>query len=129
MTPPDGSRTKPGNLANDGHDCPNEAHSCTDAQILANVDNWIQTNVGPLINSSAFQNSLLVYTWDESVITDLANQGGHVATILISPKVKAGYQSTTMYQHQSTLKLTMQLLGVTDYPGLAASAPDMTEFF
>jgi phosphatidylinositol-3-phosphatase len=116
-------------LANDGHDCPNEAASCTDTQILANVDNWIQTNIGPLINSSAFQNSLLVYTWDESVITDLTNQGGHVATILVSPRVKAGYQSTTMYQHQSTLKLTMQLLGVTDYPGLAASAPDMTEFF
>jgi hypothetical protein len=34
-----------------------------------------------------------------------------------------------MYQHQSTLKLTMQLLGVTDFPGAAATAPDMTEFF
>lgn len=117
------------NLANDGHDCPNEALSCSDTQKLATVDSWIQTNVGPLLSSSAFQDSVLIYTWDESDITDLANGGGHVATILISPKVRRGYQSTTMYQHQSTLKLTMQLLGITDYPGLAASAPDMNEFF
>lgn len=117
------------NLANDAHDCPSEAHSCTDTQKLANTDSWIQNNLGPLIQSQAFQNSVLIYTWDESVDTDMANGGGHIATILVSPKVKAGYQSTTMYQHQSTLKLTMQLLGVTDYPGAAASAPDMSEFF
>lgn len=117
------------NLEDDGHDCPNEAPSCTDAEKLANVDQWIQANLSGLIGSPAFQNSVLIYTWDESVLTDTANGGGHVATILISPKVRSGYQSTTMYQHQSTLKLTMQLLGITDYPGMAASAPDMTEFF
>jgi acid phosphatase len=75
------------------------------------------------------QNSVLIYTWDESDITDLANGGGHVATILIGPKVRAGFKSTTLYQHPSALKLTMQLLGVTDFPGAAATAPDMTEFF
>lgn len=116
-------------LSNDGHDCPNEAASCSDTQKLANVDSWIKNNVGPLIASPAFQNSVLIYTWDESVLTDTANGGGHIATILVSPKVRAGYQSTALYQHQSTLKLTMQLLGVTDYPGAAASAPDMSEFF
>ena len=117
------------NLENDGHDCPNEAPTCTDPVKLANVDHWIQTNLSGLIQSPAFQNSVLIYTWDESVLTDTANGGGHVATILIGPKVQHGYQSTTMYQHQSALKLTMQLLGITDYPGAAANAPDMTEFF
>jgi hypothetical protein len=34
-----------------------------------------------------------------------------------------------MYQHQSALKLTMQLLGIKDFPGASASAPDMSEFF
>jgi acid phosphatase len=72
---------------------------------------------------------VLIYTWDESDINDEANGGGHIATILISPKVRAGFQSTTMYQHQSALKLTMKLLGVTDFPGAAATAPDMNEFF
>lgn len=117
------------NLADDAHDCPNEAHSCTDTQKLANTDNWIQNNLGSLIKSPAFQDSVLIYTWDESDVNDNTNGGGHIATILVSPKVKAGYQSTTMYQHESTLKLTMQLLGVTDFPGAAASAPDMSEFF
>jgi phosphatidylinositol-3-phosphatase len=117
------------NLANDGHDCPGEASNCTDTDKLANIDNWVQTNIGPLINSSVFQSSLLIYTWDEGDVNDMANQGGRVATILISPKIRSGFQSTTMYQHQSALKLSMQLLGVSDFPGAAASAPDMAEFF
>ena len=117
------------NLANDGHDCPGEAANCSDDQKLSTVDTWVQTNIGPLIHSTAFPNSVLIYTWDEGDVNDMANQGGHVATILIGPKVRAGFQSTTMYQHQSTLKLSMQLLGVTDLPGAAATAPDMTEFF
>jgi acid phosphatase len=117
------------NLANDGHDCPNEASYCTDTDKLTNIDTWVQTNIGPLISGTAMQDSVLIYTWDESAITDLTNDGGNVATILVSPKVRSGFQSTTMYQHQSTLKLTMQLLGVTDFPGAAATAPEMTEFF
>jgi phosphatidylinositol-3-phosphatase len=116
-------------LANDGHDCPQEAANCTDTDKLSNIDSWVQTNVGPLISSSAFQNSVLIYTWDESDINDTTNGGGHIATILVSPRVRSGFQSTTMYQHQSTLKLTMQLLGVADFPGAAATAPDMSEFF
>ena len=117
------------NAANDGHDCPDEASNCTDTQKLANIDTWVQTNVGPLINSTVMQDSVLIYTWDESNIDDSTNHGGHVATILVGAKVRSGFQSTTMYQHQSTLKLTMQLLGVTDFPGAAATAPDMNEFF
>jgi len=116
-------------LSNDGHDCPGEAGNCTDTQKLSNIDDWVKNNIGPLINGSALQNSVLIYTWDEGDVNDMANQGGHVATILVSPKVRAGFQSKTMYQHQSALELSMQLLGVTDFPGAAASATDMTEFF
>jgi acid phosphatase len=116
-------------MENDAHDCPNEAPQCTDAQKLANADAWVQTNIGPLIASSAFNNSVLIYTWDESEITDTANGGGHVATILVGSPIKRNYQSTTLYQHPSTLRLMMELLGVTDLPGAAATAPDMTEFF
>ncbi len=114
---------------NDGHDCPPGMSSCSDTDKLQNIDAWIKNNIKPLINSSAFANSALIYTWDESDIKDTSNPNKRVATILVSPKVRAGFQSTTKYQHQSVLKLSMQLLGVKDYPGLAASAPDMTEFF
>jgi hypothetical protein len=47
----------------------------------------------------------------------------------VSPLAKAGYQSTTLYQHESTLKLMMEGLGLSDLPGAAATAPDMSEFF
>jgi hypothetical protein len=127
-TLPDYSMIVP-DFANDGHDCPNEASNCTDTDKLSHIDSWIQTNVGPLINSSAFSNSVLIYTWDESSIDDNANGGGHVPTILIGSSVRHGFQSTTLYQHQSTLRLTMELLGITDRPGASASATDMNEFF
>jgi acid phosphatase len=116
-------------FANDGHDCPNQASYCTDTDKLSNIDSWVQTNIGPLINSSAFNNSVLIYTWDESSIDDNVHVGGHVATIFIGAPVRRGFQSTTLYQHQSALRLSMELLGIKDFPGAAASAPDMNEFF
>jgi hypothetical protein len=115
------------NVVNDGHDCPVAA--CNENQRLAKVDKWVQNNIQPLIDSTVMQDSVLIYTWDESVLSDVTNQGGHVATILIGGKIKTGYKSSTMYQHQSTLRLALKLLGVNDYPGLAATAPDMSEFF
>ena len=127
-TLPDYSMIVP-DFANDGHDCPNEASNCTDTDKLANIDSWVQTKIGPLINSSAFSNSVLIYTWDESSIDDGANGGGHVPTVLIGSSVRHRFQSTTLYQHQSTLRLTMELLGITDRPGASANATDMNEFF
>jgi hypothetical protein len=57
--------------------------------------------------------------------------GGRVATLLISPTFsKPGYQSTTLYQHQSTLRLMLEGLGITtSLPGTSATAPAMWEFF
>jgi hypothetical protein len=39
------------------------------------------------------------------------------------------FQSTTFYQHQSVLRLSLEVLGVTKLPGDAAKAPAMWEFF
>jgi len=49
--------------------------------------------------------------------------------LILSPKAKAGFQSSTLYQHQSTLRLTLEALGMQNLPGLAAIAPEMGEFF
>lgn len=127
-TLPDYSMIVP-DFANDGHDCPNEGANCTDTDKLANIDTWIQSKVGPLITSSAFGNSVLIYTWDESSIDDNANGGGHVPTILIGATVRHGFQSKTLYQHQSALRLSMELLGIKDLPAASATATDMSEFF
>jgi len=97
--------------------------------MLAAADQWLSLNISPLLASPAFKNSLLIVTFDEAEDSDTENGGGHVPTVIVSPSAKAGYQSTTLYQHQSTLRLMMEGLGVTDLPGAAATAPDMTEFF
>jgi phosphatidylinositol-3-phosphatase len=104
----------------------NDAHDGS----LAQADQWLQTNIDPLIKSSDFQqNGLLLIVFDESVMTDVAHGGGHVAMVVVGPKVKKGFQSTTVYQHQSTLRLVLSTLGVNAYPGAAIAAPDMGEFF
>ena len=117
------------NVNDDAHNCPVGLATCTSDQQLAAADQWLSTNVAPVLASSAFQNSLLIITFDEAEDSDTSHGGGHVATVLVSPSVKVGYQSATLYQHESTLRLTMEGLGVTDLPGAAAGAPDMTEFF
>jgi acid phosphatase len=117
------------NVNDDAHDCPLGMITCTGDQQLAAADQWLSTNIAPLLASTAFQNSLLIIVFDEAEDSDTTHGGGHVAAVLVSPSAKAGYQSTTLYQHESMLRLMMEGLGVTDLPGAAASAPDMAEFF
>jgi len=103
-----------------------DAHNGT----LAAADSWLQNNVPALLTNPAFQASgLLIITFDESEDSDLENGGGHVATVIISSQAKKGYQSKTMYQHQSLLRLILASSGVNSFPGLSGTAPDMTEFF
>lgn len=117
------------NVNNDAHSCPAGMTTCTSAQQLAAADQWLSANIAPLLSSAAFGNSLLIIVFDEAEDSDITHGGGHVPAILVSPKVRSKYQSTTFYQHESTLRLVMEGLGLTDLPGSAATAPDMTEFF
>jgi acid phosphatase len=107
-------------------DVNNDAHDGT----LAAADSWLQSNISPLLASSAFRNSgLLIITFDESETDDDDRGGGHVATIIVSSTSKLSYQSQTLYQHQSTLRLVLAASGVNSFPGMAETAPDMAEFF
>ena len=106
------------NLCDDAHDCS-----------LTMADSWLQTNINPLIMSAPFQkDGLLIIVFDESG-TDNTNGGGRVAAVIISPFAKRGYKSTSVYQHESVLRLMLEGLGVTGLPGAAATAPKMWEFF
>ena len=104
----------------------NDAHNCS----LGTADAWLKKNIDPLVQNSNFKNGdLLIIEFDESA-NDNTHGGGRVVWVAISPKYsKAGYKSTTLYQHQSTLRLMMQGLGLASYPGKASSAPNMAEFF
>ena len=116
------------NSQDDGHDCPGGAPTCTDAQVLTAVDNWLMTNIDPVIHSPNFGNSLLVITWDESVSTDSINGGGHIATVLVGPHTKSAFRSATTFQHQSLLRLALDSLRVSNLPGASAGAPSMGDF-
>ncbi len=110
-----------------GHDCLDGTQTCGDAQILAAADQWLQTNIDPLIRSAIFQqggDGMLIITFDE----DLSYTANQVVTVIIGPKVVNGYRSTTVYQHQSALKLTCDALQIPA-PGAGATAPAMGEFF
>jgi len=106
------------NLCNDAHDCS-----------LTTADTWLRNNIAPLIASQTFQqDGLLIIVFDEAG-SDNTNGGGRIAWVVVGPKAKLGYQSTTLYQHESTLRLTLEALGITQFPGAAATAPTMAEFF
>lgn len=103
-----------------------DAHNGT----LAQADSWLNQNIAPLVASTAFQSSgLLIITFDEGDLSDTAHGGGQVATVIVSQQAKKNYVSHTFFQHESTLRLTLAASGVNVFPGAAASAPDMSEFF
>ncbi len=104
----------------------NDAHNCS----LNTADNWLKTNLDPVIRSPVFQeDGLLIIVFDEADALDFTAGGGHVAAVIVSPLAKRGYKSIAFYQHQSVLRLTLEGLGVTKLPGDAATAPAMWEFF
>jgi phosphatidylinositol-3-phosphatase len=117
------------NAQNSAHDCPGGAPACADSGKLAAADNWLKTNIDPLINSPAFSNGVLIITWDEGNTADVANGGGQVATVIAGMQVKVAFRSMTFYQHQSVLRLILDLLSVSNHPGASAMAPTMGEFF
>jgi phosphatidylinositol-3-phosphatase len=119
------------NAEDDAHSCPDGSlTNCTLSSRLQTADQWLQSNISPLLGDSSFQQSgLLVITFDESA-NDSTNGGGHVVTILLGTHVKPGYTgNTTSYDHRSLLSLSMKALGVFSIPNGAGAAPQMTEFF
>lgn len=118
------------NAIDDAHSCPDGQEDCPQGQRLQIADQWLKTNLAPLLANAAFQQSgLLIITFDESA-DDFTNGGGRVATILLGTHVRPGYVgNTTNYDHGSLLSLTMKALGVPTIPNGADAAPQMTEFF
>ena len=123
-------------LPNYGFIVPNlndDAHNGT----LQQADQWLQANIDPLLQSPDFNTpggGLLIITFDEAETSDSQYGGGHVIWVAVGPDVRQHYPPAKsefpaqLYQHPSTLRFMMQLLGLTSYPGAAATAPDMTEF-
>jgi phosphatidylinositol-3-phosphatase len=108
---------------------PNQLHNAHDGT-LAQADSWLKTYISPLLSNPTFQkDGLLIIVFDESASTDTAHGGGHVAAVMVGPKVKKGFKSTALYQHQNLLRTIMSALGMNSSPGAAASAVAMSDMF
>ena len=118
------------NAAHDSEDCPGGQNStCLDSDKLSNADQWLQTNIGPLLSSAQFQkDGLLVIWWDEGNASDTTNGGGKVAVTLVGPTIKTGFRSTTFYRHENLLRTIAEGLGL-GFPGASIYVQSMAEFF
>jgi phosphatidylinositol-3-phosphatase len=112
------------------HDCPGGFSStCVADDKLAAADAFLSANVPALLNNATFkQNGVLMIVFDEGDLNDPSNGGGHVFMLALGSHVKAGFQSSMMYQHQNTLRTIGDFLGFTA-PGAAESASPMSDLF
>jgi hypothetical protein len=117
------------NAQDDSEDCPGGGSSCPDSTKLSTADQWLQTNLAPLLSNPTFQkDGLLVIWWDEGNAGDSANGGGQVAVTLVGPTIKPGFRSTTFYRHENVLRTIAEGLGL-GFPGASIYVGSMAEFF
>lgn len=103
------------NLCNDAHDCG-----------LDVADVWLDAQMKNLLDffSKNNQSFLVILTWDEGQ-SDFSccglpeKAGGRIATVLISPQVKNGFEDASPYTHYSLLKTIAEAWGLP-YLGHAA---------
>jgi len=115
---------------NDAHDCPPGKYFCRDQDKLIAADEWLASNLPPLLESPAFKrNGLLIVVFDESYASDKRHGGGRIPVVLAGPRVKHAYRSTKFYQHASTLRLICDSLGLGHCPGAGADSLPMDELF
>lgn len=127
---PDFSFISP-NVCDDGHNCGSGVE----------VNTWFVHNIAPLLATSDFQaggHGLLAIWWDEGNVgsdnrsspTSSTGGGGRIAVVLYGPDVKQNYKGNGIYKHPSLLRTLMEAMGMeSNFPGQAATAGDMAEFF
>jgi phosphatidylinositol-3-phosphatase len=124
-------------------DAYHDLHNCPDGEAACEqlADSFLKTYIAPLLATPAFQaggDGLLMIWSDEADLynddrcssTDSSGCGGRVMVMMIGPKVKAGYRSTTTYHHQHALKTLLMAMGRTsNFMGLSSTASPMSDFF
>ena len=101
----------------------NDMHSCS----ISTGDKFL-SNIVPLLQSSPqYSSSIIIITWDEGNKTDTANEGGHVATIIVGvPTLVNRGQFSTFYDHYSTLATIEDILGLGNLSRNDTSATPMS---
>ena len=102
-------------------------HSCS----VAAGDSWLSQVVPPILQSAAFlQGGVLFITFDEGATNaGCCNDavGGQVTTLIISPLIKKGFQSTIPETHYSLLRTIEEAWGLP-FLGEASKSKAMTEY-
>jgi len=115
-----------------------DAHNGT----LAAADQWLEANVPAILARPEFGpggDGILFVVWDEGDESSTVDNrcsatvssgcGGRVATLVIGPGVKSGYQSTVTYHSENVLKTVCAAMGLATCPGAAQNAAPMADFF
>ena len=116
----------------DAHDCPVGFTTCTEGQQLGAADQFLQTTLTPILSLPDFQpggDGLIFVTFDECAGGTDNGCGAAVYTGVIGPKVVPHTISNILYKHENTLRTILDALQITTYPGAAATAADMSDFF
>jgi phosphatidylinositol-3-phosphatase len=116
----------------DAHDCPVDMSNCSAAQELNAADQFLSDTLGPILKTSDFQpggTGLAIVTFDECGGGTDSGCGASIYTALIGPKVKPHTVSDIPYKHENALRTMLDSLGIKTYPGAAARAADMSDFF
>jgi len=116
----------------DAHDCPVGMSACTTAQALGAADQFLQQNLGPVLDTPAFQkggNGLAFVTFDECGGGTDEGCNSSVYLAVIGPQVIPHTVSKSYYKHENTLRTMLDALGIKDYPGASATAGDESDFF
>jgi hypothetical protein len=100
----------------------NDMHSCS----IGVGDSFLKSFVPHITSSPDFAGSVIFITTDEGKSD--ANGGGQVATIVVSPLVRAGFTSATQHNHYSLLRTIEEAWGLPCL-GQSCSANDLAEFF
>ncbi len=104
------------NACNDMHDCS-----------IEQGDQFLQQFVPTIVDSDAWKSGgVLFITWDEG--TTNKGGGGQVPTIVISPRVPGGLQSSAPHNHYSLLRTIQDAWGLGCL-GQTCSANNLGEFF
>lgn len=116
----------------DAHDCPVGMNSCSQAQKLNAADSFLNSTLSPVLATSDFQpggDGLLIVTFDECGDGTDGGCGASIYTALIGPRIIPHWVSSVPYKHENALRTMLDSLGITTYPGAAATAADMSDFF
>jgi hypothetical protein len=106
------------NLCHDMHG----ASGCPSADMINAGDDWLRSNIPPLLAFANANAGVVFVVWDEGDAT------GHLPFLALGPGVKPGYAGSQTYTHSSVLKTVEEILGLPILPTVS-DAQDLSDLF